>query len=50
MKNIAANSESNIYRKKGEIILFAKDNQDNQVEEDEIGGACRTNGGEEERV
>jgi hypothetical protein len=32
------------------FVLFAKYNKNNQVEEDEKGGACSTNGGEEERV
>jgi hypothetical protein len=31
-------------------ILFAKYNENNQVEEDEMGGPCSTNGGEEELV
>jgi hypothetical protein len=32
------------------FVLFAKYNQNNQVEEDEIGGLCSTNGGEEESL
>jgi hypothetical protein len=39
----------------GPIVTFficgeAKKRATDEVEEDEIGGACRTNGGEEERV
>jgi hypothetical protein len=30
--------------------LFAKYNYNHKVEEDEVGGTCGTNGGEEERV
>jgi hypothetical protein len=32
------------------FVLFAKYDQNNQVEENEIGGACSTNGGEEEHI
>jgi hypothetical protein len=32
------------------FVLFAKYNYNNEVEEDEMGGACSTNGGEKERV
>jgi hypothetical protein len=32
------------------FLFLAKYNQNNQVEEDEIGGACSTNGGEEQRI
>jgi hypothetical protein len=31
-------------------VLFSKYNQNNQVEEDEMGGPCSTYGGEEECV
>jgi hypothetical protein len=31
-------------------LLFANYNSNNEVEENEMGGACSTNGGEEERV
>jgi hypothetical protein len=31
-------------------LLFAKYNYNYKVEEDEVGGTCGTNGGEEERV
>jgi hypothetical protein len=40
-------------RENGENCItwsFAKYNKNNQVEEDEMGGACSTNGGEEEGV
>jgi hypothetical protein len=30
-------------------VLFAKYSWNNQVEEDEMGGSCSTNGGEEEK-
>jgi hypothetical protein len=33
-----------------EFVLFAKYNWNDQVKEDMIGGACSTNGGEEERL
>jgi hypothetical protein len=33
-----------------ELVLFAKYNSNDQVKEDEMGSACRTNGGEEECV
>jgi hypothetical protein len=32
------------------VVLFAKYNLNYKVEEDEVGGTCGTNGGEEERV
>jgi hypothetical protein len=32
------------------LYLFAKYNYNYQVEEDEVGGTCGTNGGKEERV
>jgi hypothetical protein len=32
------------------VVLFAKYNEKDQVEEDELGEACGANGGEEERV
>jgi hypothetical protein len=31
-------------------VLFTKNNYSDQVEEDEMGRACSTNGGEEERI
>jgi hypothetical protein len=47
-----------VWQEKGEncitksfmTVLFAKYNSNNEVEEDEMGGAYSTNGGEEERV
>jgi hypothetical protein len=35
---------------KGKLALLAKHNQNDQVKEDEMGGACSTNGGDEECV
>jgi hypothetical protein len=32
------------------FVVFAKYNENNEAKGDEIGGACSTNGGEEERV
>jgi hypothetical protein len=32
------------------LALFAKYNKNDQVKEDKIGGACSTNGGEDECV
>jgi hypothetical protein len=32
------------------FVFFVKFNYNNQVEEDGMGGACNTNGGEEEGV
>jgi hypothetical protein len=32
------------------VALFAKYNQNNQVKEDEVGGACSPNGGKEKCV
>jgi hypothetical protein len=32
------------------LLVFAKYNQNDQVKENEMGVACSTNGGEEERV
>jgi hypothetical protein len=32
------------------LIVFETKEQNNQVEEDEMGGSCSTYGGEEERV
>jgi hypothetical protein len=32
------------------FVLFAKYNKNYKAEEDEVGGTCATNGGQEERV
>jgi hypothetical protein len=32
------------------VVLFSKYNQNNQIKKDEMGGACSTNGGEEECI